>query len=237
MRPMTACASLSEAVLGRPSLLQAAVCCPSLSEAAVVITSLSEAGTSTEHRRASSRRPAPAPSTGIAPSTSTRRPVSTTRTASTHHRRPVAPHHASSQHRHRRPLSLPCALPAPSTTARTSTRHRRPAPAPCFQHRQPVSKGRAGSSLKNPIASLSTGAQHQQPVSKARTGNSLLFEVRPHSFAIWGIYIDLLIKPTSCHLDCEACLFIFGGSSNESTFGGWPLSLLSKAEYGQTSPH
>ena len=107
---MTAGTSLSEAALGCPSLRQAAVCYPSLSEAAVVITSLSEAGASTEHRRACSRRSAPAPSTGI-PSAQHQRPaprcwhpVSNTRTASAHHA------HA----RRWRPLSPPPALSAPS---------------------------------------------------------------------------------------------------------------------------
>ena len=134
---MTACTSLSEAALGHPSLLQAAVCYPSLSEAAVVIASLSEAGTSTEHRRASLRRPAPAPSTGIAPSTSTRHPVCTTRTATTQHRRPVTTTHtASSQHRHRRPLSLPCALPAPSTGT-VSPPRAQPAHSTQHQHHSP----------------------------------------------------------------------------------------------------
>ena len=131
---MTAGTSLSEAALGRPSLLQAAVCYPSLSEAAVVITSLSEAGTSTEHQHPSSRHPAPAPSTGI---TST----------SLHHAQPAPntgaqspPRAASSQLRRRRPLSLPRALPAPSTgtvsppraqpSHSTQYRHHSQAPAP-----------------------------------------------------------------------------------------------------------
>ena len=148
MRPMTACTSLSEAALGRPSLLQAAVCYPSLTEAAVVITSLSEAGTSTEHRRASLRRPAPAP-TGIAPSTSTRRPVSTTRTATTQHRRPITATHTASTgtgapclyHAHcQRPAPAPClhharsqlTAPRTSTTARTSARHRTPSTGTLF---------------------------------------------------------------------------------------------------------
>ena len=77
-------------------------CYPSLSEAAVVITSLSEAGTSTEHRHASSRHPAPAPSTGSqhpapVPGTQSRHPVSTTCTANSTMCTP------SSQHQHRHP--------------------------------------------------------------------------------------------------------------------------------------
>ena len=195
MRPMTAGTSLSEAALGRPSLLQAAACYPSLSEAAVVITSLSEAGSSTGTRHQHQQ------------------PVSTTCTASSQH-----------QHQHRRPapstsnLSPPRAHPArpcphhvhSQLTAPPPAPAPGPAPAPCLHHvhtqltapapapgtstsnlsqprAQPAhstSTGTSTSNLSPPHAqpahstSTSTGTQHQQPVSKARTGNSLLFEVR-----------------------------------------------------------
>ena len=138
---MTAGTSLSEAVLGRPSLLQAAF--------TVRIGGCYHFTVRSGHQH---QAPAPPPS----PAPSARDPVSTTRrTARTQHWHPVSTTRtASSQDRHRRPLSLPRALPAPSTGAvsppRAHSPHQHPAPAP-----------RTGT-LFPPRAQPAQSTQHQQ---------------------------------------------------------------------------
>ena len=168
MRPMTAGTSLSEAALGRPSLLQAAVCYPSLSAGGCYHFTV----------RSGYQHRAPARQL-TAPGTSTRHPGSTTRTASTQHRRPVSTTRtASSQHRHRRPLSLPRALPAPGTgivsnahSQQHQRRHRQltaPAPAPACtgtQHQDWHPAPPSTSNLPPPRAqpAHSTGTRHPAP--------------------------------------------------------------------------
>ena len=177
MRPMTAGTSLSEAALGRPSLLQAAVCYP---------------GTSTDTPAHGAQHPAPvyqhpAPSTRIHHAHSQhRRPVSTTRTASSQHRRRCL-YHAHCQ----RPAPAPClhrahsqlTAPSTSTTARTSTRHRHPARAPCMfpprgQDQRPapapstgtLSRKRAQPAHCHNKSSLQAHSQHAAPAPGTGAG-------------------------------------------------------------------
>ena len=176
MRPMNAGTSLSEAALGRPSLLQAAVCYPSLLEAAVVTTSLSKAGTSTEHRHTSSRRPAPAPGTQHpAPCLHQRAQQSPPHALPAHSTGTGARclYHAHCQH----PAPAPCVhhahsqltAPAPAPSATTSTSNLslpRAQPAHKHQHRHPA-PSTSTSNLSPPHAqpahSTSTGTRHPAP--------------------------------------------------------------------------
>ena len=192
-RPLTAGTSLSEAAVGRPSPLQAAHCHPSLSQAG------------TEHRHATSRHPAPAPSTGTqhqAPPPGTQHPA----TARQHGHPAPCLHHAHSQLAAPAPAPAPClhhvhiqlTAPAPSTsTSNLSPPHAQPAHSASTQpahstssstgarhhhvHIQltaPAPAPAPGTSTTNLSPAPPPGTQHQQPVSKARAGNSLLFEVR-----------------------------------------------------------
>ena len=137
---MTAGTSLSEAALGRPSLLQAAVCYP---------------GTSTDTPAHGTQHPPP-----VYPAPGTQSPPQ--RTAS---------------HSTGTPLSLPRALPAPSTSnlsppraqpahsTSTSTGTRHPAPAPSTSNlspprAQPAHSTSTSTGTRHPAPST----QHQQPL-------------------------------------------------------------------------
>ena len=146
---MTAGTSLSEAALGRPSLLAFTVRSGGCYHFTV---------------RSGHQHLAPAPPPSPAPSA--RDPVSTTRRAArTQHWRPVSTTRtASSQRRHRRPLSLPRALPAPTTGAHSLHRHRHPAPATCSHHAH--SQLTAPSTSKT--ASASTRHRHPAPAPCAQ---------------------------------------------------------------------
>ena len=138
---MTPGTSLSEAELGRPSLLQAAVCYP---------------GTSTDTPAHGAQHPAPVyPAPGTQhPAPSAPPPI----TASTQHRRPVSTTaHCPLTAPALRPLSLPRALPAPSTGT-VSPPRAQPAHSTQHQHHSPH---------QHPASAPSTSTGH---VSTTRTG-------------------------------------------------------------------
>ena len=162
---MTAGTSLSEAALGRPSLLQAAVCYP---------------GTSTDTPAHGAQHPAPVyPAPGPAPGTQS--PPRAQPAPSLHHCQLTAPapapavsttRTASAQHRHRVSTAhSQLTAPSTSTTARTSTRRRHPARAPCMfpphgqdQHPAPApSSGTLSRKRVQPTGTSNLSSPRAQP--------------------------------------------------------------------------
>ena len=159
---MTAGTSLSEAAVGRPSLLEAVACHPSLSEAAVVVISPSPApstgtlayGTQNQHPPPISTQPPralPAHSTGTSPRclhhtygqhpALRRRPGSTTRTSNSRRRHPLST---------TRVASARTGTLSPLRTQPTQSSNGTKCPAPTPVAPSTLSQPQASTSARNP---------------------------------------------------------------------------------------